>query len=73
MPDEMPRLKALEDEDSQLKMIVADLTLKASLYVHKIQNSREGFLSKDGPGRYVRSTHYMGIAGCMFTCAVADG
>ena len=27
MPDEMRRLKALEDENSRLKKIVADLTL----------------------------------------------
>jgi putative transposase len=27
LPDEMPRLKALEDENSRLKEIVADLTL----------------------------------------------
>lgn len=73
MPVEMPRLKALEDEDSQLKMIVADLTLKASLYVHEIQNSRAGFLLKDGSEKYARPACNMDFAGCMFTCAVTDG
>lgn len=37
LPDEMPRLKALEDESNRLKKIVADLTLyRAMLHDHPV-------------------------------------
>ena len=54
LPDEMRRLKALEDENTRLKKIVADLTLDREMLQDVIRRSSEAWASARDRDRDVR-------------------